>query len=48
VSGLNLVESDALLDELSAHATAPRFMWSVGADPILTTCADPKLTRGFC
>lgn len=22
--------------------------WSVGADPILTTCADPKLTRGFC
>ena len=28
VSGLNLVESDALLDELWAHATAPRFMWS--------------------
>jgi len=21
---------------------------NVGADPILTTCADPKLTRGFC
>ena len=21
---------------------------AVGADPILTTCADPKLTRGFC
>ena len=21
---------------------------AVDADPILTTCADPKLTRGFC
>jgi taurine dioxygenase len=28
VSGLTLVESEALLNELWAHATAPRFMWS--------------------
>lgn len=28
VSGLSLVDSEALLDELWAHATEPRFMWS--------------------
>jgi len=46
---INKVEGDAT--RFSEEVTLLRRALNpptVGADPILTTCADPKLTRGFC
>ena len=43
-----LANATKVTDQLASKSGSTKDEAIVGADPILTTCADPKLTRGFC